>query len=58
MEILKPKDVANRLKMSVATVQKWSKEGKLKEHRTITGRRYYLLEEVEEFERYYLSIGN
>ena len=57
MKILKPREVAKRLNVSVATIQRWSNEGKIKEYRTITNRRYYILDEIEEFEKYYLSIG-
>ena len=50
MKILKPKEVAERLNVTVWTLQQWDKAGKLKAHRNPkTNRRYYTEEEINEF---------
>jgi len=50
MKILKPKEVAQRLNVTVWTLQQWDKAGKLKAHRNPkTNRRYYTEEEINEF---------
>jgi hypothetical protein len=49
MEIYKPKDFAERLGVSVATLQRWDREGVLKAYRSPTDRRYYTSEQVEEY---------
>lgn len=38
---MKPKELADRLGISVKTLQKWDREGKLPAKRTVTNRRYY-----------------
>ena len=40
-EILKPKDVAEILKVTTKTLIDWDKKGKLVAHRNIHDRRYY-----------------
>jgi len=48
--ILKPKDVAKILNVTVNTLQKWDREGKLKAFRNpISDRRYYTQEQVDNF---------
>lgn len=50
MEILKPKDVSNILNVTVNTLQKWDREGKLKAKRNIASdRRYYTRDQIDEF---------
>ena len=50
MRILKPKEVAERLNVTVWTLQQWDKAGKLKAKRTShTNRRYYTEEAINEF---------
>lgn len=39
--MLKPKEMADRLNVSVATLQRWDREGILKAHRNPKNRRYY-----------------
>lgn len=41
MSILKPKDMSQKIGVSVRTLQKWDKAGILKAYRTPTNRRYY-----------------
>ena len=41
MSILKPKEMAERLGVTVLTLQRWDNNGILKAHRTPTNRRYY-----------------
>ena len=41
MSILKPKEMSQKIGVSVRTLQKWDKAGILKAHRTPTNRRYY-----------------
>lgn len=40
-KVLKPKDMARLLNVTVKTLQRWDNEGKLIAYRTPTGRRYY-----------------
>lgn len=41
MSILKPRDMSQKIGVSVRTLQKWDKAGILKAYRTPTNRRYY-----------------
>ena len=41
MSIYKPKEFAAMIGISVKTLQRWDKEGKLKAYRSPTNRRYY-----------------
>lgn len=41
MPMLKPKDMAEKLGVTVKTLQKWDNQGILKAYRTPTNRRYY-----------------
>lgn len=45
MTMLKPKEMAKRLNVTVRTLQRWDKEGTLKAYRTPTNRRYYTEEQ-------------
>ena len=45
MSILKPKDMSQKIGVSVKTLQRWDKAGILKAHRTPTNRRYYTEEQ-------------
>ena len=45
MTMLKPKEMAERLGVTVRTLQRWDKEGTLKAYRTPTNRRYYTEEQ-------------
>lgn len=45
--ILKVGEVAKMLGVTVRTIQRWDTEGILKARRTITNRRYYLLEDIQ-----------
>lgn len=47
MAILKPKQVAQKLNVTVKTLQKWDASGKLPAHRSPTNRRYYESEEID-----------
>ena len=49
--MLKPKDMAEKLGVTVKTLQKWDNQGILKAYRTPTNRRYYAEEQ------YLQSIG-
>lgn len=49
------KELMKRLDVSRSTIQRWDRENILKAHRTSTGRRYYLPEEIDEFEKKYLN---
>ena len=50
MSILKPKEVSQILNVTVRTLQKWDREGKLKAKRTpTTNRRYYTQEQINEY---------
>ena len=44
MAMLKPKEMAERLGVTVRTLQIWDKKGTLKAYRTPTNRRYYIEE--------------
>ena len=41
MQIYKPKDFAKLINVSVATLQRWDKEGKLVANRNPANRRFY-----------------
>lgn len=45
MSILKPKEMAKRLGVTVLTLQRWDNNGTLKAYRTSTNRRYYTEEQ-------------
>lgn len=47
--MLKPNEMAKRLNVTVGTLQRWDREGKLKAYRTQTNRRYYTEEQVNNF---------
>ena len=49
MAILKPKEMAERLGVTVRTLQIWDKKGTFKAHRTPTNRRYYTEEQYLEY---------
>ncbi|WP_056938427.1 IS607 family transposase, partial [Ligilactobacillus hayakitensis] len=49
MEMLKPKEIAERLGVTVRTLQIWDKKGILKAYRTPTNRRYYTEEQYLEY---------
>lgn len=49
MSILKPKEMAERLGVTVLTLQRWDNNGILKAHRTPTNRRYYTEEQYLEY---------
>ena len=50
MKILKPKEVSEKLNVTVWTLQQWDNLGKLKAFRTPnTNRRYYTEEQIDEF---------
>jgi len=50
MKILKPKDVSERLNVTVWTLQEWDRKGKLKAFRNPkTDRRYYTEEQIDDF---------
>ncbi len=49
MAMLKPKEMAERLGVTVRTLQIWDKKGTLKAHRTPTNRRYYTEEQYLEY---------
>jgi len=53
-EILKPKDVAEILKVSTMTLRRWDADGQLPAFRTTTDRRYYTREQILE----YLNVNN
>jgi predicted site-specific integrase-resolvase len=46
---LKPKEVSEILNVTVRTLQKWDREGKLKASRTPTNQRYYTQEQINEY---------
>ena len=46
MHIYKPKEFAEKVGVSVLTLQRWDNRGVLKAHRTPTNRRYYTDEEL------------
>lgn len=47
--MLKPNEMAKRLNVTVGTLQRWDREGKLKAFRTQTNRRYYTEEQINNF---------
>lgn len=49
MYILKPKDMSQKIGVSVRTLQKWDKAGILKAYRTPTNRRYYTEEQYLQY---------
>jgi predicted site-specific integrase-resolvase len=50
MKILKPHEVSKILNVTVRTLQKWDREGKLKANRTpTTNRRYYTQDQINEY---------
>lgn len=49
MAMLKPKEMAERLGVTVRTLQIWDKKGTLKAYRTPTNRRYYTEEQYLEY---------
>ena len=49
MSNYKPQDFAEMLGVSVKTLQRWDREGKLKAFRTPTDRRYYTDEHLKVF---------
>lgn len=55
MKTLKPKEVAERLDVTVQTLQVWDNNDRLKAHRTSTNRRYYLPAEIDIFEKEYFG---
>lgn len=46
MHIYKPKEFADKIGVSVITLQRWDNKGILKAHRTPTNRRYYTDDEL------------
>lgn len=49
MAMLKPKEMAERLNVTVRTLQRWDNDGILKAYRTPTNRRYYTEEQYLEY---------
>ncbi len=49
MTMLKPKEMAERLGVTVRTLQKWDNNGTFKAHRTPTNRRYYTEEQYLQY---------
>lgn len=49
MPVLKPKDMAEKLGVTVKTLQKWDNQGILKAYRTPTNRRYYTEEQYLQY---------
>lgn len=49
-QILKVGEAAKILGVTVRTMQRWDKKGILKARRTITNKRYYLLEDIQKKE--------
>ena len=47
--MLKPKEMADRLNVSVATLQRWDRDGTLKAHRNPKNRRYYTEDQYLEY---------
>ena len=47
--MLKPNEMAKRLNVTVGTLQRWDREGKMKAFRTKTNRRYYTEEQIDSF---------
>ena len=49
MTMLKPKEMAERLSVTVRTLQTWDRNGKLPAHRTPTNQRYYTEEQYLDY---------
>lgn len=49
--ILKPHEFAELIGVSVKSLHRWDKSGKLKAHRTPVGHRFYTREQYEEYMR-------
>lgn len=49
MTMLKPKDMAKCLGVTVKTLQRWDNENILKAHRTPTNRRFYTEEQLAQY---------
>ena len=47
--MIKPKEMAKRLGITVQTLQNWDNNGKLKAHRTPTNRRYYTEDQYQDY---------
>lgn len=47
--MIKPKEMAKRLGITVQTLQNWDNNGKLKAHRTPTNRRYYTEDQYQAY---------
>lgn len=47
--MIKPKEMAKRLNVTVQTLQNWDKKGTLKAHRTPTNRRFYTEDQYAKF---------
>lgn len=47
--MIKPKEMAKRLGVTVQTLQNWDNNGKLKAHRTPTNRRYYTEDQYQTY---------
>lgn len=47
--MIKPKEMAKRLNVTVQTLQNWDKKGTLKAHRTPTNRRFYTEDQYAQF---------
>lgn len=52
-QFYKPKEFAKLLNVSVITLQRWDKAGKLKAFRTPTNRRYYTYKQYLEYQGIY-----
>ena len=55
MTMMKPKEMAERLGVTVRTLQIWDKKGILKAYRTPTNRRYYTEEQYLEYTGQYIA---
>lgn len=51
MNTFKPKDFAEKIGVSVSTLQRWDREGILPAKRTPTDRRYYTQADLEDYFR-------
>jgi predicted site-specific integrase-resolvase len=47
--MLKPQEMANKIGVTVTTLQRWDRSGKLVANRTPTNRRYYTEEQLNEY---------
>lgn len=47
--MIKPKEMAQKLGITVQTLQNWDNNGKLKAHRTPTNRRYYTIDQYQSY---------